>query len=268
MKDHEVDRRIEESLTWEADQATGRHPPVRLAIRRLAVRTEMSAAAPVDAAPSEPRPVPAPRLATNIAALASVLVAAVLGVSYLLGPGNLLGVVGPLHVSERHGYAWRLPDQSWSVTEFPGEWEVGAFLDVESPGSDYFETSELPPRKVLVYAWLASQAIPASMSFDGWLYLQDGVTAASASCFQLQGAYEQVQVANETARFGVYYCPNFLDSGVGWATVQVLFAHEGRGYAIYFWPEQEPDTPPMEQVRSAALRWLSQFDFTDSSQSP
>ena len=263
MNDQNFDRLIKASLSWQADNLIAQQPK-RLAMRRLAVRLGRSAedARPKDVRSPGPRPHRFARLAADVAALATVLVVAAVGIIYLLGPGGRFGASGPLHVSERHGYSVRLPDAGWQVTEWPGEWEVGSFLDAEGPGSDYFERGP-ESRHDLVFLWLSSQQIPTDMSFDGWLYLQDGVTAAAAACFTLQGDYTYVRVGGERARVGVYYCPNFAGSDVGWATVQVLLAHDGRGYAMYFWPEQEPDMPPLGEVRLEALRWLSQFVFTD-----
>jgi hypothetical protein len=230
-------------------------------MRQLAARTAKAEdVAAVDYETSKRYRVVTLRLVANLAGFVALLVVGVLGVTYLLSPESLLGVAGPLHVSDRHAYVWRLPDRSWTVTVVPGEWKVGEFLNAESAGSDYFEAN--PPDDVLVYAWLASQPIPPSMSFDGWRYRQYGVTAAAASCFELQGSYQQVRVAEETGWLGVYFCPSFMGSGKGWETVQVLFQHDGRGYAAYFWPEQEPDMASLEQVLSAVERWLSTFRFT------
>lgn len=267
MNDERFDQLIKASLSWQADDVLAQQPK-RLAIRRLAVRLGRSADA---VAPKESGTAGRPRhrfarLAADFAVLAVAFVVGIGGVVYMLGPGSRFGPSGPLHVSERHGYSLRLPDADWGVVEIPGQWGLGTFLDAQSPGSDYFERGE-ESRHPMTYMWLASQAIPAQMSFDGWLYLQDGVTSASVPCFTLQGEYTYATVGGVRARVGVYYCPNFMGSETGWATVQVLVAQDGRGYAMYFWPEQEPEMPPLPEVRREALRWLSGFSFSDADRS-
>jgi hypothetical protein len=276
MTDRHLDSVLKHALAWRAQREIARQAPTRLALRRLAV--SVRAAKPTSTSSTRLRGKTAgqrdrrPRSwAINVAGLAAMLIVGVVVATYFAGSVDRFGATGPLHVSERHGYSIALPDGSWRVTEQPGEWEVGAFLGAESSGSDYFDRRADPDRSVgsapspLVYMWMSSQTIPPGMSFDGWLYAQDGVTAAAAPCFVLQGEYEQVRVGGEAGRLGYYYCDDFDGSGTAWATMQVLFAHGGRGYAMYFWPEQEPALAPKLDIRREVGRWLSRFAFVEAS---
>lgn len=268
MNDEQFDRLVRGALSWQADEATARQSPRQLALRKLAVRLSGSVAntkprlrgGATDASSGAGR---GRWLVAQAAGVAAVLMVAVVVVAYVFGPGSQPGATGPVHVSERHGYSLRLPDDSWQVTEWPGEWEIGTFLGAENPGSDYFANGTTGGRRTLALAWMSSQPIPPGLNVDGWLELQDRLTTAAAACFVLQGDHEFVLVGGERARVGVYYCPDFQASGVGWATVQVLFARDGRGYAMYFWPDQEPNMAPLAEVRLEALRWLSEFEFTE-----
>lgn len=268
MNDADFDRLLTDALAWRANQHIAQRTPRRLAMRQLAVRlgtTGVEVRSKLLRSPDRvvSRVERGRRFVGQFAGIAAALVVAVLVASYVFGPGSQGGATGPQHESVGHGYSLRLLDGNWTVTEYPGQWQPSEFLNAESPGSDYFARRPSAPQQVLAYMWMSSQAIPDGMTFDGWLYLQDGVTSASASCFDLQGEYQRIQLDGESARVGVYRCANFGDSGVAWATVQVLFSHDGRGYAMYFWPEQEPEMAPLDDVRREALRWLTTFRFLE-----
>jgi hypothetical protein len=270
MNDENFDRLMKESLAWHAEQTLAQQPPRRLAMRRLATRLA-SRGRDLRFLPLTRRgedEISRRRLVANLAVLASVLVVAVLGLAYLLGPRINFGAPGPLHVSERHLYSLRLPDDGWQVTEYPGEWILGTFLDAGGAGSDYFERPPTSQAQDLTYAWIASQPIPPGMTFDGWLYVQDGVTAAAQPCFKLDGEYTEMTVDGERARVGVFHCEHFFEDGDGWATLQVLVPHDGRGYAMYFWPERDSDAVPVAEWRDEALQWLERFHFAEPAATP
>jgi hypothetical protein len=272
MNDKEFDELIRQSLARRAEREIAQHAPAKLAFRRLAVRIgdvgdvgdQQQVSVRLNADRERTRSGSRmQRLVLNASAAAVVVVAVVLALAYLGSGDGQFAQGSPVHESARHGYRLRLPDDSWHVTEQPGEWLQGAFLDAETAGVDYFDTAAVPPRGDIVYVWLSSQPIPDGMSFEDWLDAQDRVVQNVQPCFVLQGSYEDVRVDGERGRLGAYRCESFAGSGIPWHTVQLLFEHEGRGYAMYFWPEQEPQAPPLADIRREALRWLPGFEFTE-----
>ena len=196
--------------------------------------------------------------------VAAALVVAMVGVAYLYGPTGPGAPAGPVHVSERHGYSIRLPDDSWRVVERPGTWLSSTYFTSDDPGVDLLE--ERGPNGQVVQdfiVYLSSQSIPNGMSFDAWAAAHDEGVERQQPCFRLQGDYENGVVGGETARSGTYHCDDFADEGP-WATVQTLVAHDGRGYAIYVFPARKgPDLPVLADLRAAAKGWLSRISFTD-----
>jgi hypothetical protein len=204
------------------------------------------------------------RMILSVGGVAAVLVIAVIGVAYLYGPIGPGAPAGPVHVSERHGYSIRLPDDSWRVLERPGTWRSSSFFTSDDPGVDYLEERG-PDGQVVenLIVYLSSQDIPDGMSFDAWAAAHDAGVERRYPCFRLQGDYENGLVGGETARIGSYQCDDFGDSGAS-ATVQTLVAHDGRGYAIYVFPAtQGTDMPALADLRAAAKNWLSRISFTD-----
>lgn len=204
------------------------------------------------------------RLILTVGGVAAALVIAVVGVAYLYGPIGPGAPTGPLHVSDRHGYSIRLPDDSWRVLERPGTWRSSTYFTSDDPGVDYLEKRGSDGQVVHEFiVYLSSQSIPDGMSFDAWAAAHDEGVEREQPCFRLQSDYENRVVGGETARTGSYHCDDFADEGP-WATVQTLVAHDGRGYAIYVFPARKgPDLPALEDLRAAASDWLSRISFTD-----
>jgi hypothetical protein len=201
-----------------------------------------------------------------VTGIAATLIVAVVALVSLYGRSDVGGPTGTPFTSERHAYTVILP-VGWTHEERPGTWELGTFFDANTPaGVDYFEDLN-KDGEVTLFAYLANQPIPETMSFDEWAAGHDAATAQGAPCFVLQGGFESAAVDGETARVGVNYCPDFqggFETRGAWTTVQVLVAHAGRGYAIYFWPGPGPgSTMPLTELRAMASDWLSRFSFTD-----
>jgi hypothetical protein len=208
------------------------------------------------------------RLLLSLGGVATAAVVAVVGLAYFYGPGGPGGPTGPLHVSERHGYSVRLPDDSWLVEERPGTWLLGQFFEANTPaGVDYFEDLDENGEPTL-YVYLSSQPIPDGMSFQDWIGLNDAATAREQPCFQLMGEHDLRTLDGETARTGTYSCDNFEATGIPYTGVQTLVAHDGRGFAIYVWPAPKPGfgTPrelSQSDLEAEAARWLARFSFND-----
>lgn len=200
--------------------------------------------------------------------LAAAIVAAVVGFATLTGGGDVGGPDGVTYTSDRHGYSVFLPD-GWTVEERPGTWEIGEFFEANSEdGVDYFEDVNAEGIPTL-YVYLASQDIPADMSFEEWLARNDVATTSEQPCFEVVGSHESGVVDGETARIGTYHCDDFDGAGP-YTGVQTLVAHDGRGYAIYVWPAPLPGFQPagweyqsQAELEAAAAQWLEAFEFTD-----
>jgi hypothetical protein len=206
------------------------------------------------------------RLILSATAIAAAVMVAVVALGPLDGGPPVGGPSGVAFTSERHGYTVILPADRWYREERPGTWELGEFFDANSDsGVDYFEdqVSTLGPPPTW-YVYLASQAIPESISFEEWVASHDAATDREQPCFELLGGYETRQVAGETARIGTYRCEQFGEQLVPWTTVQILFAHGSRGYAIYVWPvEMGASMPRVAEIQAAADDWLARFSFND-----
>jgi hypothetical protein len=204
------------------------------------------------------------RLLVSVGGVAAALIVAAVGIAYFYGPLGPGGPTGPVHTSERHGYSVVLPDDSWGVIERQGRWlGVGTAFDSESPGVDLFDRTDPEPR-TLISVWVTSQPLPEGMSFDEWMDAHDRSNQVVHACFRQEGSYEYRTVDGERARIGVHHCPDWGGPGIGWATVQVLVAHEGRAYAAYLWPEEDPEMESLfGDLKAQGLRWLSRFSFTD-----
>ena len=128
--------------------------------------------------------------------LAAALVAAVVGFATLTGGDGVGGPDGVTYTSDRHGYSVFLPN-GWTVEERSGTWELGAFFDANSEaGVDYFEGLDADGIPTL-YVYLASQPIPAGMSFDEWVGRHDVATAAMRRASSSSG---RTRAASSTAR--------------------------------------------------------------------
>ena len=204
--------------------------------------------------------------ATGIAAAIAIVAVALplfLGRSSVGGPPD-----GVSFTSERHGYTVVLPigPDGWIREERSGTWELGDFIEANSPaGLDYFEDRN-EDGSVALFAYLASQPIPETMSFEEWAAGHDAANAEAQPSFVQQGSFEGATVGGETARVGIHrgdYQGGF-DAGGSWTTVQVLLEHGGRGYAIYFWPGPGPGSEvPLADLQAMATDWLSRFSFTN-----
>lgn len=208
------------------------------------------------------------RLILSATGIAAAIVVAVLAYSSLNGGLGFGAPPGVPFTSERHGYTVNLPDDSWTVEERLGRWDLGTFFDANSgQGVDYYEHLG-PDGEPVLYVYLASQAIPAGMTFDEWVATHDAATDAAVPDFYLVGEYAERTVDGEPARVGTYASDNFADSGIPYTGVQTMVAHAGRGYAIYVWPAPTPDFgPPSDmttsELQDEAVKWLSRFTFTD-----
>ncbi len=195
---------------------------------------------------------------------AAIVIAAVALTSFFRGPD--VGVApGTPFTSDRHGYTIILPD-GWTVQEQPGTWALGAFFDrTTGSGVDSFQRldPDLGPRLNL---YLASQPIPTGMTFDEWAATHDDANEAMFPCFALVATYADVTVDGEPARQQAHHCETFFGEGDDGALtgIQTLVSHNGRGYAIYVWPEDTGVAmPPLSILRAEAMARLDRFTFTD-----
>jgi hypothetical protein len=206
------------------------------------------------------------RIILPVTGVAAALVVAVVTLVSLNGGPGPGGPPGTPYTSERHAYTVVLPD-GWTRDERPGTWGLGTFFEANTPaGVDYFEDLN-QDGEVTLFAYLASQSIPDTMTFDAWAAGHDAANAQAVPCFKQQGRFEAATVDGETARVGVHRCDDYeggFDTRGAWTTVQVLVAHDGLGYAIYFWPGPGPGSDmPLADLRAMANDWLSRFSFTD-----
>ena len=196
--------------------------------------------------------------------LAAALIAAVVGFATLTGGEGVGGPDGVTFTSDRHGYSVFLPD-GWTVEEQPGTWEVGVFFDANSAGVDYYGRLDRDLGAPL-NLYLASQPIPTGMTFDEWATTHDEANDQAHPCFDVVATYPEVTVDGEPARQLAQHCETFFGEGDDGALtgIQTLVAHNGRGYAIYLWPEDTGVAmPPLSTLQAEAQAWLARFTFTD-----
>ena len=211
------------------------------------------------------------RLLTYAAGLAAVTVIAVAAWSALGGDGGVGGQPTPsptptpteTFTSTHHGYTVRLPAGEWTFEQRPGSWELGEFFDANSDdGVDYYERPSVA-RPPALYVYIASQAVPDGMVFDDWAATHDAANEAEVPCFLPTAAAEQATVDGEPARVIVQRCENF-NGDRAWMTVQTLFMHGTRGYALYVWPQVDGDLmPTVEELKAQSAAWLAGFTFTE-----
>lgn len=205
------------------------------------------------------------RLFLPLAGVAATLVVAVVAIASLFGDVGPGGPSGTPFSSERHAYTVILPD-GWTVEEQPGTWALGTFFDATTgSGADSFQRldPDLGPRLNL---YLASQPIPTGMSFDEWAATHDDANELQHPCFDLVATYPGVTVDGEPARQQAHHCETFFGEGDDGALtgIQTLVSHNGRGYAIYVWPEDTGVAmPPLSTLRAEAQAWLARFTFND-----
>lgn len=196
--------------------------------------------------------------------LAAALIAAAVGFATLTGGDGVGGPDGVTYTSDRHGYSVFLPD-GWTVEERAGTWEVGLFFDANSAGVDSYERRDRDLGAPL-NLYLASQPIPAGMTFDEWATTHDEANDQAHPCFDVVATYPEVTVDGEPARQQAQHCETFFGEGDDGALtgIQTLVAHNGRGYAIYVWPEETGVAmPPLSTLQAEAQAWLARFTFTD-----
>lgn len=204
------------------------------------------------------------RIILPFTGVAAALIVAVVALISLNGGPGPAGPPGTPYTSVRHAYTVVLPD-GWTRDERPGTWSLGEFFDPNTDsGVDYFERLD-PEHGPPLYVYLASQPIPAGMTFDEWAATNDAATGEAQPCFEQIGVFEGVDVNDEVGRLGVHRCENYGGPlGQAWTTVQTLVAHAGRGYAIYVWPVWTGSAmPPVSDLRQESTDWLSQFTFTN-----
>jgi len=211
------------------------------------------------------------RLVTYAAALAAVMVVGVAALAALGGIGGLGGQPTPsptptptdTFTSTRHGYSVRLPQGRWTYEERAGSWAVGDYFDANTvSGVDYYERPPTATEPGL-YVYLASQAVPDGMTFDGWVATHDIANAAEVPCFQPVAEPDGATVAGEPARVIVQRCEDFDGSGA-WMAVQTLVVHGGEGYALYVWPQLRGELmPSIEDLQAESSAWLSTFAFSN-----
>ena len=196
--------------------------------------------------------------------LAAALIAAVVGFSALTGGPGVGGPGGVTYTSDRHGYSVFLPD-GWTVEERAGTWEVGLFFDANSAGVDSYLRRDRDLGAPL-NLYLASQPIPTGMTFDEWATTHDEANDQAHPCFDVVATYPEVTVDGEPARQRAQHCETFFGEGDDGALtgIQTLVAHNGRGYAIYVWPEETGVAmPPVADLQREAADWLSRFSFIE-----
>lgn len=196
--------------------------------------------------------------------LAAALIAAVVGFATLTGGDGVGGPDGVTYTSDRHGYSVFLPD-GWTVVEQPGTWELGVFFDANSAGVDSYHRLDRDLGAPL-NLYLASQPIPTGMTFDEWATTHDEANDQAHPCFDVVATYPEVTVDGEPARQLAQHCETFFGEGDDGALtgIQTLVAHNGRGYAIYLWPEDTGVAmPPLSTLQAEAEAWLARFTFTD-----
>lgn len=195
---------------------------------------------------------------------AAIVIAAVALTSFFRGPSVGGPPVTPF-TSERHAYTVILPD-SWTVEEQPGTWMLGTFFDATTDsGVDYFQRRD-PDEGAPLNAYLASQPIPAGMTFEEWITTHDDANEREHPCFEIVATYPAVTVDGEPARQLAQHCETYFGDGPDGALtgIQTLVSHNGRGYAIYLWPEETGVAmPPVSTLQAEAQAWLVHFTFDD-----
>ena len=104
------------------------------------------------------------------------------------------------------------------------------------------------------------------MTFDEWATTHDEANDQAHPCFDVVATYPEVTVDGEPARQQAQHCETFFGEGDDGALtgIQTLVSHNGRGYAIYLWPEDTGVAmPPLSALRAEAQAWLTRFTFTD-----
>ena len=195
--------------------------------------------------------------------LAAALIAAVVGFATLNSGDGIGGPGGVTYTSDRHGYTVFLPD-GWTVQERSGTWELGLFFDGNSAGVDYYERRDRD-LGAPINVYLASQPIPTGMTFDEWATTHDQANDQAHPCFDLVATFPEVTVDGEPARQQSHHCETFFgDDDGALAGIQTLVSHNGRGYAIYVWPEETGVAmPPLSTLQAEAQAWLARFTFSD-----
>jgi hypothetical protein len=205
------------------------------------------------------------RIILPITGVAAALIVAVVALVSLYGGPNVGAPPGVKFISDRHAYSVILPD-GWTVEEQAGTWALGAFFDATTgSGVDYFERRDLDLGARL-NLYLASQTIPAGMSVDEWMATHDRANDREVPCFDLVETFPTVTVDGEPARQQAHHCETFFGSGDDGALtgIQTLVTHNGRGYAIYVWPEDTGVAmPPLATLRAEAQAWLARLTFND-----
>jgi hypothetical protein len=195
---------------------------------------------------------------------AAIVIAAVALTSFFRGQ-SVGAPPGTPFTSARHGYTIILPD-SWTVEERPGTWMLGTFFDATTnSGVDYFERRD-PNEGARLNAYLASQPIPTGMTFEEWITTHDDANERQHPCFEILATYPAVTVDGEPARQQAHHCETFFGDGDDGALtgIQTLVSHNGRGYAIYLWPEDTGVAmPPVSTLRAEAQALLARITFTD-----
>ena len=205
------------------------------------------------------------RIILPITGVAAALIVAVVALVSLYGGPNVGAPAGVKFTSDRHAYSVILPD-GWTAEEQAGTWALGDFFDASTgSGVDSFQRLDpaLGPRLNL---YLASQPIPSGMSFDAWAATHDDANEQTHPCFDLVASYPGVTVDAEPARQQAHHCETFFGDGDDGALtgIQTLVSHNGRGYAIYVWPEDTGVAmPPLSSLREEAQAWLARFSFSD-----
>ena len=104
------------------------------------------------------------------------------------------------------------------------------------------------------------------MSFDEWAATHDDANEAGAPLLRSCCLVPGVTVDGEPARQQAHHCETFFGDGDDGALtgIQTLVSHNGRGYAIYLWPEDTGVAmPPLSTLQAEAQAWLARFTFTD-----
>ena len=201
--------------------------------------------------------------------LAAALVAAVVGFATLTGGDGVGGPDGVTYTSDRHGYSVFLPD-GWTVEERPGTWERRRVLRREQRGGvDYFEEDLDADGIPTLYVYLASQPIPAGMSFDEWVGRHDVATTGEQPCFELVGSYESRLVDGETARVGTHHCETSRTAASRHGRPndgrpqRPRLRHLCLAGAASRVPSTGWEDMPVPELQAAAARWLDAIEFTD-----
>jgi hypothetical protein len=191
------------------------------------------------------------RLLIPIAGLAAALVIAV-GVYANVNGGPGLGAApepdGVLFTSERHGYTLVLPDEDWSVVEYPGAWLPGATFTESSGGVDsVFQTGASQTRYIL----FNSQEVAEGTSFEEWLVEhRTTLERAFPGCSVVDS--EPIELGGQPATYDGWTCDTD-DAGL------VMAFHNGRAYEVRVFSLRGPQWDP----RAVIDEWLPRFSFTD-----